>query len=181
LPQHAELLKYNSIIHAGKFRLGQNHKINVGESIVMTTETFPDQTLDPVPVDRAFQDALGNSQPQAWAGTGIGPGPGQKPLHVGATMTATLKQALKLLRTCQAHMTRKPAQGQTGAGQGIRRLRPLARRAFSTLRPFAVDMRARNPCVRARWSLLGWNVLFMAVSRKLQSGNCFKAMFQRKD
>jgi hypothetical protein len=32
----------------------------------------------------------------------------------------------------------------------VRRLRPLARRRFSTRRPFFVLMRTRNPCVLAR-------------------------------
>jgi hypothetical protein len=32
------------------------------------------------------------------------------------------------------------------------------------LRPSAVAMRARKPCVRARLSLLGWKVRFMAYS-----------------
>jgi hypothetical protein len=40
--------------------------------------------------------------------------------------------------------------------QGISFLRPLARRRASTLRPLAVAMRARNPCVRALRTLLGW-------------------------
>jgi hypothetical protein len=40
-------------------------------------------------------------------------------------------------------------------GQGIRRLRPFARRRFSTRRPFLVAMRARKPWVRARRTLLG--------------------------
>jgi hypothetical protein len=47
---------------------------------------------------------------------------------------------------------------------GIRRLRPFARRALMILRPSAVAMRARKPCVRARLSLLGWKVRFMAYS-----------------
>ena len=46
--------------------------------------------------------------------------------------------------------------------QTVRRLRPLARRAFSTCRPAFVAIRARKPCVRLRFRLLGWNVLFIA-------------------
>ena len=34
-------------------------------------------------------------------------------------------------------------------------LRPLRRRAANTRRPFLVDIRLRNPCLRARRSLLG--------------------------
>src|SRR5688572_2826844 len=36
-----------------------------------------------------------------------------------------------------------------------RRLRPFARRRFSTVRPFLVAMRTRNPCVRRRRRRLG--------------------------
>jgi hypothetical protein len=36
----------------------------------------------------------------------------------------------------------------------VRRLRPFARRLFSTRRPFLVLIR-RNPCVRLRWRVLG--------------------------
>lgn len=45
--------------------------------------------------------------------------------------------------------------------QGVRRTRPFARRAARTLRPLRVAFRARNPWVRARFSRLGWKVLFM--------------------
>jgi hypothetical protein len=40
------------------------------------------------------------------------------------------------------------------------RLRPFARRRLSTSRPFLVLMRTRNPCVRLRWRVFGWNVRF---------------------
>lgn len=42
----------------------------------------------------------------------------------------------------------------------LRRLRPLARRERRTARPPRVAVRARNPCLRARLRLLGWNVRF---------------------
>ena len=37
----------------------------------------------------------------------------------------------------------------------VRRFRPLARRRFSTRRPFFVLMRTRNPCVRLRRRVFG--------------------------
>src|SRR5205823_12430523 len=43
-----------------------------------------------------------------------------------------------------------------------RRLRPLARRRFSTVRPCLVLIRLRNPCSRLRRILLGWYVRFTA-------------------
>ena len=49
------------------------------------------------------------------------------------------------------------------ATQAVRRLRPLARRRFSTSRPLAVAMRALNPWVRLRLILLGWKVRFMVL------------------
>jgi hypothetical protein len=52
---------------------------------------------------------------------------------------------------------------QRAADQGIRCLRPFARRALRTARPPRVFMRARKPCVRACLSLPGWNVRFMAI------------------
>jgi hypothetical protein len=48
--------------------------------------------------------------------------------------------------------------------QAEMRLRPLARRRLSTRRPALVDIRFRNPCRRARFKLLGWNVRFTEIS-----------------
>ena len=45
---------------------------------------------------------------------------------------------------------------------GVNRARPFARRRLITRRPALVAMRARNPWVRARLILLGWNVRFIA-------------------
>ena len=50
---------------------------------------------------------------------------------------------------------------QGARDQTVRRLRPLARRRLSTMRPFLVAMRARKPWARLRLMTLGWNVLFM--------------------
>src|SRR5258706_9969994 len=47
---------------------------------------------------------------------------------------------------------------------GVSRARPLARRLARTLRPLAVAIRARKPCVRLRCKLLGWKVLFIRAS-----------------
>ena len=46
-------------------------------------------------------------------------------------------------------------------------MRPLRRRAASTLRPPFVAIRARNPWVFARFRLLGWYVLFTVPPRAL--------------
>lgn len=49
--------------------------------------------------------------------------------------------------------------------QAESRFRPFWRRRFRTSRPPFVRMRTRNPCVRFRLRLLGWNVLFMIEPR----------------
>jgi hypothetical protein len=51
--------------------------------------------------------------------------------------------------------TRPRRPGVSIPYQGISFFRPLARRRARTLRPLAVAMRARNPWVRARRTLLG--------------------------
>ena len=55
------------------------------------------------------------------------------------------------------------------AVQGIRRTRPLARRALRTFRPFLVALRARKPWVRARLMRLGWKVRFMLGAPEVAS------------
>ena len=45
--------------------------------------------------------------------------------------------------------------------QTAMRLRPLARRRLSTLRPPSVLMRDRNPCTFLRRRLWGWKVRFI--------------------
>ena len=58
----------------------------------------------------------------------------------------------------------------TASSQTVRRLRPFARRRFSTFRPPCVFIRERNPCVFFRRRTLGWNVLFMErLSSKLKN------------
>jgi len=52
----------------------------------------------------------------------------------------------------------------TSYNQALKRARPFARRALIILRPFFVDIRARNPCVWARFKQLGWNVRFIALN-----------------
>ena len=44
----------------------------------------------------------------------------------------------------------------------VRRKRPFARRRANTLRPSAVDILSRKPCLFALFLFEGWNVLFIA-------------------
>ncbi len=52
-----------------------------------------------------------------------------------------------------------------------RRFRPFALRALMTFWPLRVDIRARKPCVRLRFSTLGWNVRFMMIRPREPKGS----------
>lgn len=56
----------------------------------------------------------------------------------------------------------------------LRRLRPLSRRRFKTLRPALVAIRDVNPCLRERLRLLGWNVRFVDMSTSYVPRNARK-------
>lgn len=64
-----------------------------------------------------------------------------------------------------------PDAGPISPAYTDNRLRPLRRRAFSTLRPPRVDIRARNPCRRWRRLVLGCQVRFGIQSHLHQDRN----------
>ena len=76
-----------------------------------------------------------------------------------------------------------PADGQAylnvDSSDTVSFLRPLARRAANTLRPLAVDILRRKPCLLILFRRDGWNVLFIAIAvsflfcnlRSLRSAN----------
>lgn len=101
----------------------------------------------------------------------LGPAPGALPTNIVIAASPT---RLLLLKICWYSLARvslaclgndSPIWFPTISKHffyGVRRALPLALRAFITLRPPRVCMRARNPCVLARFKLLGWNVRFMS-------------------
>ncbi len=122
----------------------------------MHTKTFPYQALDAVAMHRIASslDRYGGTKPwilQAVAHCQYGhetiTGPGfallEYPLVLSGRQQTT---ALGVAR-------RACAQGSVV--QTARRARPFARRALITRRPFLVRIRARKPCVRLRFRLLG--------------------------
>jgi hypothetical protein len=56
--------------------------------------------------------------------------------------------------------------------QGIKRFLPLARRRFRTSLPVLVLIRARKPCVFARFRLLGLNVGCMNLKLQMDKVCC---------
>ena len=88
-------------------------------------------------------------------------GPRGDQLHIVAiTPAPCLEQRVEGAGSGQP--VRAEAAQRRGRDQGVRRARPLARRAESTLRPPMDFMRARNPCVRLRLTTEGWYVRFMS-------------------
>jgi hypothetical protein len=53
--------------------------------------------------------------------------------------------------------------------QADRRFLPFALRALIIACPARVDIRARNPCLRARFRRLGWKVRFISLVLKIDS------------
>lgn len=74
---------------------------------------------------------------------------------VGPRQVALVNRCARLALATDSCFWRTP-----GFGYGMSRIRPLARRAWSTFRPLRVAERARKPCVRARLRRLGLNVCF---------------------
>ena len=115
----------------------------------MVPERFACETLEAVPRGRAARGLARDREPEA---TDFEPvrAPQHREATIGAA-PAAFEHPRKVLLAGEPHRTRQPdipLYGQSFA-------RPFARRAFSTLRPFFVAMRARNPWVRARRRLLG--------------------------
>lgn len=125
-------------------------------------KTFAHEAANAVACDRVFRNAPRHrhAEPRFTAF-------GRAELRLKMRRADTLgfaAQAGKIRRLAQVGAAGKP-RGRHASGfgaQGMRRLRPLARRALSTRRPPRVFIRARKPCVRACLSLPGWNVRFMA-------------------
>ena len=64
-------------------------------------------------------------------------------------MTSVNEQAIRLIASGHNEASWPVTQRDSSA-------RPFARRRLRIMRPPRVAMRARKPCVRLRFSLLGW-------------------------
>jgi hypothetical protein len=147
-----------------------NH-VQVGQRWAVPAERFSDQAFQPIAVHRATRLLFryGQAQPGTVIAAAVDEEDREK--TVSRTLWPTIEYPPKIARSKQAGMTGEtqarnrqfPGRLRGCRCQGVRRARPLARRALITLRPPRVAMRARKPCVRARFRQLGWNVRFMAV------------------
>jgi len=158
LPQALPVLlqggKQGGVVRLFDARSCQDDNIQPLETIPLPAKTFPDQALYAVAIHRAADMLLGYCQSQ----------PGRFPPvvapceHGKISVRGTYRSGEYLFIIPDAQQP--GTAGKTFSrdrlpAQGVRRARPLARRALMTLRPLLVAMRARKPWVRARLRLLG--------------------------
>lgn len=137
---------------------GENDIGGRREPIAVQTEDLPDQSLDPVAPHSVACLAV-HTDPQSVVRQGVGQEDQGEPLS--PKPPAGSVDALKLPGCSQQMLFRKRAAIQ--AVQGANCLRPFALRLLITARPVRVFMRTRNPWVRARLVVLGWNVLLLII------------------
>jgi hypothetical protein len=139
------------IVRAVGRRLGQHNHIEPTQLILLSAEHFADLPFDPVARDGLWRHARRHADPEAGA---------LKIVSGDAHLENVVTESAALPECCGEFLSpgdaARPGEALPGAIQGESRARPFARRALSTARPPLVLMRARNPCVRLRLSLLGW-------------------------
>ena len=138
-------------------RAGADDDVSGGQPMLGVPKRFADEAPKPVARDRIANDfgADRKAQPRA---AGIVAAYHERKTRV-AEPTPVPISGFEVFFSQQSARGRK-TEAAVGwrvriPTQGISFLRPLARRRAKTLRPFAVAMRARNPWVRARRTLLG--------------------------
>lgn len=144
---------------------GHDDNIPAAKIALMTAEAFPHDALDAVAIYRGGGGLSRNGQTQTGPTQVVGRDQyGECPTREAFGVA---ENAPELNGSGQARRARKTglARNQDEVDYTLNRARPLARRAFRTRRPFLVRIRARKPWVRLRCRLLGWNVLFMTVTR----------------
>lgn len=132
-----------------------DHDIYSIQNLSVAPETFSNQAFKAIAVDRPVGAFPGDGQTQT----------GRKPAvctreHGKKTVGETDglgEDGAVFRRSGQARLSEKARVLCLASGwvQGVNRARPFARRAWRTLRPLRVAMRARKPWVRARLMRLG--------------------------
>ncbi len=153
-PVPFQRLEKRVIVRLVNTRFYQYHQIQPFELLLVMAETFPQQALDSIAIYRPANMLFCYRQPQ----TSLLPVLIMLRKHSEIPICRSnglRKNLFVVLCREQAYMARKPQLRNRLLTQGVRRVRPLARRALITLRPPLVAMRARKPWVRARLRLLG--------------------------
>lgn len=168
---------------------GQDHDIDTGPApTVALPEAFPYYPLDPVASNSTLVDLPGNRHSQ----TGVfARAAASKDFEARIRRNkGFIKNPLKFNWFCEfllagkcrpvkrhpivfvSHRTGHPLMRfRSTRVQAERRFLPFARRALMIACPARVDIRARNPCLRARLRRLGWKVRFILLILKFVS--CF--------
>src|SRR5690606_36520042 len=141
--------------HVGGLFARHHHQVDGRQPMADLAKGLAHQTLDAVALDRTLRHALGDREAKTGMTQLVVAEAQMK--TAAADATAACARGGEVAGPAQPRLARQSGRGHHRyAAYGIRRLRPLARRALMTLRPSAVAIRARKPCVRARLSLLGW-------------------------
>jgi hypothetical protein len=131
-----------------EFALGDDDHVKPRRDLV-PTENLSNQSFRSISLDRATQlFGGGNAQPTSAAVVCQEEYRAIPAVNPRAT-------AVDLLEFRSATNALGWSESQGYSLLTVRRLRPFARRRFSTSRPFFVAIRTRNPCVRLRWRVLG--------------------------
>lgn len=140
------------IVMAGQARAAYHHNIESVQRLPMLPERLPDQSLDAVARYCFSGRTARNGQTQARHSQLIRTVQHhEKPISGFCRMS---EDAIEIRLVKQPCAPRKTRVGRHVV-YGERRARPLARRALIIARPLLVAIRARKPCVRLRWRLLG--------------------------
>ena len=146
------------------FPARHNHDIQSWLSLeswsdLVAPEQLPRQALRAISTDgRPNLTACGHAQPRVGACIG----------NHNDGHEARVKSSSVRIRTFEFKASADALAGSQATRLGhrypssatVKRLRPLARRRFSTIRPFFVDIRTLKPCAFFRRRVFGWNVRF---------------------
>ena len=134
----------------------EHHDIDSRKPPTESPKALSRDPFESIAIDRTAGAFFGDGQTETRLIEAIGTIEYDETLTTGSIRVG--EDALELTRLGQASFASKSLSGVAGSfqgAQGIRRARPLARRALRTLRPLRVALRARKPWVRARFRRLG--------------------------
>lgn len=123
---------------------GQDDDVQAAQFWLVQPERFTGDALDSVAINRAPNTFLGNDQTQSWMLEVVRPGK-QQYAGSGSFAGGSIEYDLELSRREKSEFRFEPVIHLRCRTYADRRLRPLARRRASTLRPLDVAMRARKP------------------------------------
>jgi len=146
---------------AARARTRAHDDVESGQLPLAQPEALADEPANSIALDGAASDLRRDGKPEPWACRGVR---ARDDAEEAIAEPPTLGvRRIEVALTAQAPPRGKPEALEADATPrhalrrryGMSFLRPFARRRARTLRPFAVAIRARNPCVRLRRTLLG--------------------------